>query len=62
MSNRSKIDWNFHINFSPMYAAFVWMIFAVAVCLSPKSTGRGDRRSCGSGTTKHNYKSRPTKR
>lgn len=38
MSNRSKIDWNFHINFSPMYAAFVWMIlFSVAVCLSPKA-------------------------
>ena len=38
MSNRSKIDWNFHINFSPMYAAFVWsIIFAVAVCLSPKA-------------------------
>ena len=38
MSNRSKIDWNFHINFSPMYAAFVWMIlFSIAVCLSPKA-------------------------
>ena len=38
MSNRSKIDWNFHINFSPMYAAFVWMIlFSVAVCFSPKA-------------------------
>ena len=38
MNNRSKIDWNFHINFSPMYAAFVWMIlFSVAVCLSPKA-------------------------
>lgn len=38
MSNRSNIDWNFHINFSPMYAAFVWMIvFSVAVCLSPKA-------------------------
>ena len=38
MSDRSKIDWNFHINFSPMYAAFVWMIlFSVAVCLSPKA-------------------------
>ena len=38
MSNRSKIDWNFHINFFPMYAAFVWMIlFSVAVCLSPKA-------------------------
>ena len=38
MNNRSNIDWNFHINFSPMYAAFVWsIIFAVAVCLSPKA-------------------------
>lgn len=38
MNNRSNIDWNFHINFSPMYAAFVWMIlFSVAVCLSPKA-------------------------
>ncbi len=38
MSNRSKIDWNFHINFSPMYAAFVWMIlFSIAVCLSPQA-------------------------
>ena len=38
MSDRSKIDWNFHINFSPMYAAFVWMIlFSVAVCFSPKA-------------------------
>ncbi len=38
MNNRSKIDWNFHINFSPMYAVFVWMIlFSVAVCLSPKA-------------------------
>ena len=38
MNNRSKIDWNFHINFSPMYAAFVWMIlFSIAVCLSPQA-------------------------
>lgn len=38
MSNRSNIDWNFHINFSPMYAAFVWMIlFSIAICLSPKA-------------------------
>ena len=38
MSNRSKIDWNFHINFSPMYAASVWMIlFSIAVCLSPQA-------------------------
>ena len=38
MSDRSKIDWNFHINFSPMYAAFVWsIVFAIAVCLSPKA-------------------------
>ena len=38
MNNKSKIDWNFHINFSPMYAAFVWsIVFAIAVCLSPKA-------------------------
>ena len=38
MNNRSNIDWNFHINFSPMYAAFVWMIlFSIAICLSPKA-------------------------
>ncbi len=29
---------NFHINFSPMYAMFAWsLIFAIAVCLSPKA-------------------------
>ena len=29
---------NFHLNFSPMYAMFVWsIIFAIAVCISPKA-------------------------
>ena len=38
MKKENKIDWNFHINFSPMYAAFVWMIlFSIAVCLSPQA-------------------------
>jgi len=38
MKNGNKIDWNFHINFSPMYAAFVWMVlFSVAICISPKA-------------------------
>ena len=38
MKKENKIDWNFHINFSPMYAAFVWsIVFAIAVCLSPQA-------------------------
>ena len=38
MKKENKIDWNFHINFSPMYVAFVWMVlFSVAVCISPQA-------------------------